>query len=311
MAVIRENLLLIKVHRPTTAMLQRICHLEMERTLASESFRFHVQYYIPDEAHEVMAYDSWCPGLIPISTLSKDNFTMLFGQSNGLLYHRKRYGLTMNHELAFHALYRPRRHDRMPGIAPLEFTYQFLWVLEQDVAWQGNIYDALAQFDTRDEDLLCFKPRQVHVQDEGGAWWDLHDGAVEDFPATLRWMERSFTRNPWNMVRRLKCNKFVVRYSRRIMDGLIDSYLSRGHWAYDEVFASTLCSEGLIDFEHMNCSFCKRSFLNQCKVGDYSRDHPELFSDSYFSWTVDPPFDGAHWNYSIHNKVQFYHPMKF
>ena len=96
------------------------------------------------------------------------------------------------------------------------------------------------------------------------------------------------------------------------MDGLIESYLSRGHWAYDEVFASTLCSEGLIDFEHFNCSFCQKgSFVNQCRVGDYSRDHPGLFNDPFFSWKVDPPYDGRDWNYSIHNKEQFYHPMKF
>jgi hypothetical protein len=203
-----ENLLLIKVHRPTFAMLQRICHIEKERQSASDSFKFHVQYYIPDEAHKVMAYHSWCrPGLaqiLSVSILSKDNLTSLFGLSNGLLYHSKRYGLTMNHELAFHAL--NRRSSA--------YTYDYLWVIEQDVAWQGNVFNALALFNSRDEDLLCFRPRQVHSSDEGGAWWDLHDGAMEDFPAALRWIERSVTLNPWNRVRRLKCNKFVVRYSR-------------------------------------------------------------------------------------------------
>ena len=206
-AVMGEDLLLIKVHRPTSAMVQRICHIEEERRAASDSFRLyvHVQYYIPDEDDEVMAYRSWCQGSMSVSILSKENLTMLFGLPNGLLYHSKRYGLTMTHELAFHALHRKI----------LEWKYyKYVWVLEQDVAWQGNVFNALALFDSRDEDLLCFKPRQVRSTDEGGAWWDLHDGAMEDFPASLRWIERSFTRNPWNRVRRLKCNKFVVRYSR-------------------------------------------------------------------------------------------------
>lgn len=216
--------------------------------------------------------------------------------------------MTVTHELAFHAMHRSSALSELPW----GYRYDFLWVLEQDVAWQGNIYEALALLDSRDEDLLCYKPRHVRSTDEGGAWWDLHDGAIEEFPAALRWIERSFSLNPWNRVTRLKCNIFFVRYSRRIMDGLLDSYLSKGHWAYDEVFGATLCSEGLIDFQHRNCSFCKQgSFINQCKVGDYSRDNPELFNDPYFAYRVDPPYDEKDWNYSIHHEPMLYHPMKF
>ena len=147
--------LLIKVHKPTSAMLHRFCHLNDERVASDFLADLHVQHYMPADIVEMPF--RWC---LPYSILHKDNLTTLWGNESSIM-HAKRWELSGISELSFFAI----------NFLANASTLDFLWVIEQDVAWQGNLFDILATFATWTEDLLCLRPDVGRVGDSWSSCW--------------------------------------------------------------------------------------------------------------------------------------------
>ena len=253
--------LLIKFHKPTVAMKARFCHLLEEATATSFSFEWHLLYYAPDAPHDVLSFESWCrqPYL-----LHADSLTAFFGKNIGEELHKKqKKGI---HEFAFHAMHRS------------SLSYDMLWVLEQDVAWQGNLFDLFATFATWNEDVLCdFGGRGVNPLETRA---DVHDS---NWSAWSSWAEAAKRRTA------TKCLKFVVRYSRRLLDVMID-FLKMGHWAQDEWFATTVCA-GQAGNE--SSTFLQKS----CTIADYYGREKLLFNVPFFTW--EAPFHTTNQNGTI------------
>lgn len=118
-ALCARTSLLLKTHRPTDAMLKRICHLDVERRLSNFTAPFFLQYYLPDKKTEVMPFHEWCANdVAPVYTLHPQSLSDVFGEI-GPDIHFRRWALGSVHELAFHAMHRD------------ELDYDFLWVIEQ------------------------------------------------------------------------------------------------------------------------------------------------------------------------------------
>lgn len=131
--------------------------------------------------------------------------------------------------------------------------------------------------------------------------------------------------------------KFMVRYSRRLLDVLVDEYLKKGQWAQDECeaagvgvglrlapthsparrwFASTICAHQLADFNRTPCTVRDYQARRRGRVGGsrvslapIRQEIPHLFSDRW--WCCPPPFKEADWHYSVDNKPKLFHAMKF
>jgi hypothetical protein len=141
--------LLVKTHNPTAAMLGRICHLAEEQRFWHQRhardfmFDWYLQYYLPDASQQVLPFQNWCNGTSIIYTLDQHNLTSLFGEKSGRTFHAQRWILGSVHEIAFHAMHGSQLH------------YDFMWVIEQDVAWQGNLFELFSTFATKREEDYC------------------------------------------------------------------------------------------------------------------------------------------------------------
>jgi len=250
--------LLIKVHKPTSAMLHRFCHLNDERVASDFLADLHVQHYMPADIVEMPF--RWC---LPYSILHKDNLTTLWGNESSIM-HAKRWELSGISELSFFAI----------NFLANASTLDFLWVIEQDVAWQGNLFDILATFATWTEDLLCLRPDVGRV---GDSWVHslTHSGWANNTPGAPR----------------PRCQVFVVRYSRRLLLTLVNEYLAKGHYAQVEWFAPTVCT----------------LHMSNCTVRDYSTE--QVFGRPF--GCCETPYNETMWNYSLSHDASLFHPVKF
>ena len=291
LAYAHRSALLIKAHKPTASMLRRFCGLEQEALLSSYKMDWFVQYYQPDRQSEVLPFRTWCNGSLPVRTLRRSHLLSLFGERTGEVLHRKRFQLGSVHELAFHAL-----HSR-------SLAYEWLWVIEQDVLWQGNLFEVLATFATWKEDYLCRGPYAATAEGPVGrprsrenTFFGWHSG----------WAESLSTH--------LKCFIFVARYSRRMLDVLVEEYLKEGHWAQGEWFASTVCA--------YQQELKPSGRMRNCTVGDYMSEE-YLFSRTCFDWRRKPrgmcPYletpEGivgvpTPWRHELNGTGQLFHPVR-
>ena len=298
-----RTVLLIKTHTPTAAMVQRFCHLVEEAAATDFSFKFYFTIFIGksegvqarhiDPVHwqlpesERLLPDptvlSRCPNnaTLDVFHLDHDNYTAMWGPITGELLQGKiarggvewngRWALSSIPELTFFAEHRDT------------LVFDHMWVIEHDVAWQGNLFDALATFSAWRDDYLC---KGVGDAPPGTPWpwYDLHSGTFE-FVQT-----------------RLRCQRFVARYSRRLMEYLVDLFLKQGHWADDEWFASTVCGRHLHNLTGYNCT-----------VRDY--DAAIAFADIFgdpFHFGQGGDFDlNRSLNYTITQPPKLFHPVKF
>lgn len=192
--------------------------------------------------------------------------------------------------------------------------------LFQDVAWQGNLFTFFEYFSTWRDDLLCDKVRNLtyipktgdQFKDGDDGWFAVHSGWANAGVANHSHVKcemhcklRSYVLFSHILV--VPGMKFVVRYSRRLLDVLVDRYLSHGHWAQDEWFASTVCARQL------DATFERR----ECHVGDYqlarsdTASDPKTMFDEYRFWCCPPPFSESDWHYNISAPPRLYHPMKY
>jgi len=212
------TLVLIKVHRPTAAMKERFCLLpaDLARSAAFAGARFHIQLYVADEAR-VPADPLGCAPLVNASSsvLTRSDLRRLWPDADTAHLHSQPRHLSGVAEVAFYAKHRP------PGV-------DYLWVLEQDVAWKGNLFDALATFSTWGEDLLCQHPHTEAVGNNGWSHQFLHSGWANNTKGAPRHV----------------CRLFVARYSSKLLRTLSEDYLAKDHWAHLEMFSPGVCALG-------------------------------------------------------------------
>ena len=284
-----RSALLLKVHDPTAAMVERLCHLSVEAAASSFKVAYFVQYYVEKEKQQ--NHSAWCGGGLQVYTLRKSDLVKAFGEETGGALHKNRHHLGSAHEIAFHA-----RHRR-------KLKYDFLWVVEQDVAWQGNLFDALSTYATWHDDYLCQSPYNDTLATAGNSLmqqlFQEHSGWGDRFPVHR------------------KCYIFVARYSRRMLSTLADKFVAQGHWAQGEWFAATVCafhtqlgtefglgSKGLLRWQSGGES-------SACSMRDFMSE-AYLFDRRCFSYKRRATCPKAHtWAYSMHKPFSFFHPVKF
>ena len=280
---------LIKTHKPTTAMLARFCHLASEQQRATGEHAHQVevlvQYYLPDNASLALPYRAWCGGKLRVFPIQLSNLTDAFGVDLGArAAHGVSHRLSSLQELAFHALHRSVVH------------YDTLWVLEQDVAWQGRLFDSLAAFDWMPEEYLCHNVHETvnSTANSNLDFYNVHSG----------WA------NP--LKNHTKCFMFVARYSRSFLDQLVDQFLHKGDWAQGEWFASTVCKHG-----HRLPRPRGEPPFEPCQVGDLAAV-PSVLARGCFQWNNGggcplAPGGGPPraWVYNASAPPQLFHPLKW
>ena len=100
--------------------------------------------------------------------------------------------------------------------------YDHLWVFEQDVGWQGNLFDALSTFATWRHDLLV---ENMFVPP---------NSAFEQRHQSHAWARESLKEH-------LKAWVFCVRYSRRLLTTLAFDFAMKDKVGYCEWWAPTIC----------------------------------------------------------------------
>jgi hypothetical protein len=222
-----RQLLLIKTHNPTPAMLTRWCqHLSNSELAASYNFSVAIMFYssMGDRGlgDGVISMPSpWC---MPYTIVRKQNITEMWGEAQADEFISNSWVWCSAPDLTYFALH------------STDFPYDSMWVFDQDVAWTGNVFELLTNLGRdRSEDLLCFDVNYGRVGKK--YWWQLHND---------KWMWHK-THSNWSGwddspgAPRIRCYIMVVRYSASLLHRLVDDYLSKGRYAHGEFFASTAC----------------------------------------------------------------------
>jgi hypothetical protein len=243
---VARQLLLIKTHKPTEVMLARWCrHFSQPEEAWRHGFTVAVMFYssggdtgLGDGV--VTIPSDWC---MPFEVVRKHNLTALWGEEQALALTSQPWVWSSTPDLSYFALHRAA------------FPYDSMWVLEQDVAWSGNIFKLLGQLGSgREEDLLCADVNYGRVGKKH--WWQLHNDKWMWYKTHTHWS--GWDDSPG--APRIRCSIMAVRYSTRLLRRLVDDYLNKAIYAHGEFFASTVC--GLM--------------LDNCTVGDYVADGAPL-----------------------------------
>ena len=249
-----NTLFLYKMHQPTAAMLKRLCglrraaeeaafpgafaavnvevpspelncrtHAEMlkcdERQVKKGGGR--IQPMRPNVSYPLPPAADWCPGApLDVVSMTPEDLEAVFGATLGRTLFWNQYLLAHVPELYFHATQRAKR------------SYTRLWVFEQDVGWTGNLFDYLASLAAWPEDFLCENHKQVI---HSWRWRHAHSGWAEPDVSSASATDRNKSRIMH------RCGVWAVRYSRRLLDALLDEHLFNGHWAHCEFHAASLC----------------------------------------------------------------------
>ena len=108
-------------------------------------------------------------------------------------------------------------------------SFEYMWTLEEDVAWHGDLLEVVRRFNAWPSD---FAARKFHERTAGGGW---HAANMH-----TQWPGL----NTSSAAPRLVADVFVSRYSRRLVAALGDA-LSAGRAGYLEWFPRTLCGHYL------------------------------------------------------------------
>ena len=234
-----RQLLLIKTHRPTNAMLARWCsHFSRPEDAAKHGFTVAIMFYSSSGDRGlgdgvVSIPSDWC---MSFEVVRKQNLTALWGEEQALALTSQPWVWCSAPDLSYFALHQA------------SFPYDHMWVFDQDVAWSGNVFDLLGQLgDGRDEDLLCSDMDHGRVGKKH--WWQLHNDNWMWYKTHTNWS--GWDDSPG--APRVRCYIMVVRYSRRLLHSLVDDYLNNAIYAHGEFFAATVC--GLM--------------MENCTVGDF------------------------------------------
>lgn len=214
-----HQLVMIKVHKPTASMRRRFCALAAEAAADVKGSVSVLLLALSDPAwHSLVA----CGSAAVVSSLSPQ-YTSLFPAVNlsapasrvpgdkAAAFPVREYLLELA-ELFWFAQHR-------------DTPFDYLWVVEQDVAWRGSLVELVASFATSQHDLLCHLPTRIVPRTGRWVWDSAHTGWANHSGSILR------------------CYRHAFRVSRRLAALLIDDYLAQGHWAQDEWFAPTVCEQ--------------------------------------------------------------------
>ncbi len=213
-------LVLFKTFKPTPAMAERICLLfasHQDNNFAGRLYQFAVSdASLSSRAFlDVASQVKECYGFSNSSVFRSKRF---LNETYPTAYEhllKKEYSLSHYEETLFHA------HN-------FQLSYDYLWVLEEDIAWQGKLLDALDVFASWREDFLCSTRTVKRVGDGWGRNWD-------QIP------ELGAFHSGWHTnASFVHCYVFMVRYSRSLLDS-VHAHLLNGSWAYVEWHVPTLC----------------------------------------------------------------------
>ena len=275
-----RQLLLVKTHRPTPAMLARWCR-HFSRPGRAERYGFTVVIMFYSSAGDrglgdgvVTIPAEWC---MRFEVVGKQNLTALWGAEQALDLTSRPWVWCSAPELSYFALHQAA------------FPCDSMWVFDQDVGWAGNVFDLLGQLgDDREEDLLCSDVDHGRVGKKH--WWQLHND---------KWMWHK-THTSWTGwddspgAPRVRCSIMVVRYSTRLLHTLVNDYLNRAIYAHGEFFAATVC--GLLS--------------KNCSVGDFVSDTAPLGKP--YSCCAEPVATRAEWMTArARYPGTLMHPVKF
>ena len=177
-----------------------------------------------------------------------------------------------------------------------KLAFDHVWVIEQDVAWQGNLFDSFATFADWRQDLLCYR----HYNDTF---------ASHQVRERLRISKRIYElHSATGWVRKIpdrhKCMIFMVRYSWRMLDTLQRDFMALGHWAHGEWFAATVCRFQLGGFA------TAESRDSPCTLGDYA-NQTQLYKPRSFSHKTASRLTKANFQYALDKPPQWIHAVKW
>lgn len=223
-----RQLLLIKTHNPTPAMLERWCtHFANPGPAANHGFEVAIMFYSSSGERglgdDVVTIPSpWC---MPFLVVRKRNLTALWGEAQAEALTSQPWVWCSAPDLAYFAL----RQDSFP--------YEHMWVFDQDVAWTGSVFSLLGSL-ARGRDgsnLLCFDVSWGRVGKKH--WWQLHND-------NWMWWKTHSDWAGWDDspgAPRVRCQIMVVRYSTPLLRHLTGEYLAKGRYAHGEWFAASVC----------------------------------------------------------------------
>lgn len=151
----KRHALLIRLASPTLEQQRRVCGLVSEAAATDFAFPVYLLDFRPDDT--ALSRDGgMCDGLLPTAVVTQA-VLLADGYKNDTvdIFSRKAYSLAHFQEIWWH-----RRHWQ-------RLKYDFLWTLEADVGWRGNLFDGLASFANWPEDLLC---SHIGTKVVGGDW---------------------------------------------------------------------------------------------------------------------------------------------
>lgn len=167
-----------------------------------------------------------------------------------------------------------------------KLQYDFSWVMEQDVAWKGILFDFFASFASWPQDFICTRPTTKLVGLDEPEFLIRVPGMTEDL---TKW--HSGWMNSTHGAPRLRCYVFLVRYSASLLNDLA-AHHSAGQWGYSEMEAPHFCSQ-----------------LPNCSIGN-------LFEQRKCSNVIGDPFsaNGRYKSRFVYNplalQVQVFHSVK-
>lgn len=250
-ASVLSTLLIFRTHKPTDSMLRRYCLLEST----------------PDVKIVFLSGFSTVP-----------NHTCVDGGR-----HLSFYSFTHHDLVQFKASFIEEVKNSIWAYASapdfiylhsLKTPFDFAWVFEQDVGWQGNLLSFVEHYRLWPVDFIASKFAVRHSYEWMMAEKFIGDAFVPNAPRPM-------------------CDAFVMRYSKRFADTIARDYLKKGFIADVEWFTSSVCTS----LTEYNCTQ-----LDMLRTTPYILGHPYYadFQPPMSTWSVDEHA----------SPMQIYHPIK-
>lgn len=151
--------------------------------------------------------------------------------------------------------------------------YDYVWFLEQDTAWNGNLFELLDHFNMYHVDYITAKTQHRWH----GEW-----------PVALEHTGKGVFNDTLGASRPF-AGQWVVRYSRSFVEKIQDEWIRKGIIAWNEWYTSIICKE------HMD----------NCKLFDMCIETPYVCGEPF--QVGGEPKD---WVYDPNAQAQFFHPIK-
>lgn len=224
------QLLLIKTHAPTYAMRTRWCQMISDAARLQRDWTVRILYTgDPHNATRALP-PSWCSHAEDFSReMEWSKLEAAWGEPAVSVVRSRPWELSGVLEVAYYC-------QNMEEV----MRHSSVWALEQDVAWTGNLLNALALAGNMDgADMQCLRPNTITITQRAHQWLPRWAGLRDTWP-------HSRTHSGWaddaSNATRVRCVVFVTRFVPGLLKTLNDDYLAHGMWAHAEWFAPTVCA---------------------------------------------------------------------